>query len=136
MIDFYMGGLHIHAPAEQNNTYSESESHLFFCVLFSFEKYPNIPQPQRWVPIVYDKANGKTHSLKFNKKFNTIGFVNDIDGGMPFWPRYHIGNKLYKFVSAQEFIFMASKSSSAKMKEVAAKLTEESNPVLVVVTLK
>ncbi len=136
MIDFYMGGVHIHAPAEQNSTYSESENHLFFCVLFSFKKYPNIPQPQRWVPIVYDKVKDKTYSLKFNKKYNSIGFVNDIDGGMPFWPRYHIGNKLYKFVSAPEFISMASKSNSTKMKEVASKLTEESNPVLVVVTLK
>ena len=64
-------------------------------------------------------------SLKFNKKFNTVGFVNDIDGGMPFWPQYHIDNCLYKFVDAADFIKMASVSSSAKMKEIAATLTEE-----------
>ena len=100
------------------------------------KRYPNIPQLQRFVPIVYDKVNGKTYSLKFNKKFNTVGFVNDIDGGMPFWPQYHIDNCLYKFVDAADFIKMASVSSSVKMKEIAATLTEESNPVLVKVELK
>ncbi len=136
MEDFYLGGVHLHEPEEWNGTYSETDNYLFFCVIFPYKGFPNIPQPQRWVPIVYDKVDGKTYSLNFNKKFNANGFVNDIDGGMPFWPQYHIENKLYKFVSASDFIYMASKSNSPKMKAVAAKLTEESNPVLIVVTLK
>ena len=136
MEDFYLGGVHLHEPEEWNGTYSETDNYLFFCVIFPYKGFPNIPQPQRWVPIVYDKVDGKTYSLNFNKKFNANGFANDIDGGMPFWPQYHIENKLYKFVSASDFIYMASKSNSSKMKTVAAKLTEESNPVLIVVTLK
>ena len=136
MEEFYSGGVHLHEPGEWNGTYSETDNYLFFCVMFAYKRFPNIPQPQRWIPIVYDKVNGKTYSINFNKKFNVNGFVNDIDGGMPFWPQYHIENKLYKFVSASDFIYMASKGNSAKMKTVAAQLTEESNPVLIVVTLK
>ena len=134
--DFYVGGTTIIEPGCFNNLFTESKEYLLFCVIFSLKRYPNIPQLQRFVPIVYDKVNGKTYSLKFNKKFNTVGFVNDIDGGMPFWPQYHIDNCLYKFVDAADFIKMASVSSSAKMKEIAATLTEESNPVLVKVELK
>ena len=41
----------------------------------------------------------------------------------------------YNF-GATDFISYAEKSNSPKMKEAAAKLTEDSNPVLIVVTLK
>jgi hypothetical protein len=43
---------------------------------------------------------------------------------------------MYQVVNALKFIEYAQKSSSSRMKEVAATLTEESNPVLVVATLK
>ena len=39
-------------------------------------------------------------------------------------------------LDAIDFIEYAEISSSAKMKEVAATLTDESNPVMVIVTLK
>ena len=136
MSDFYLGGVNLQEPREFFGNYSETGDYLFFCVLFAYSKYPNIPQPQLFVPIVYNKVNGKTYSLKFNKKFNVNGFLNDLDGGMPFWPQSCIGNCLYRFVEASDFIEMASKSTSSKMKEVAATITEESNPILVKVTLK
>lgn len=43
---------------------------------------------------------------------------------------------MYQIIDATDFIDYAEKSSSAKMKAVAAELTEESNPVIVVATLK
>ena len=43
---------------------------------------------------------------------------------------------MFSFVDAGTFIEMSKKCNSPKMKEVARKLTEESNPVLVEVTLK
>jgi hypothetical protein len=64
------------------------------------------------------------------------GFLNDLDGGMPFLPSYIKDGKMYQLVDASVFIEMAGICSSARMKEVAAKLTEESNPVVVVVTMK
>ena len=46
------------------------------------------------------------------------------------------GDKMYQLVNAYEFIEHAESTGSKAMQEVAAKLNEESNPVLVVATLK
>jgi hypothetical protein len=43
---------------------------------------------------------------------------------------------MYQLIEAIDFIEMAEKSTSARMKEVASQLTEDSNPVVVEVTLK
>ena len=43
---------------------------------------------------------------------------------------------MYQLVDAIKFMDYAEQSSSQKMKEIAAQLNEESNPVMVVVTLK
>ena len=74
--------------------------------------------------------------VDYQEEFGMAGFINDIDGGMPFWPQQLKGNKMFSFVDAGTFIEMSKKCNSPKMKEVARKLTEESNPVLVEVTLK
>ena len=86
--------------------------------------------------ILYDKTEDKTYAIKHDLKKGTIGFTNDLDGGMNFWPQYAKEGKMYQLVNALDFIEMAEKSTSDRMKEVAAQLTEESNPVMVVVTLK
>ena len=77
-----------------------------------------------------------TITLRYNSDYNLAGFTNDLDGGMPFYPIYIKDGKMYQMLDARDFIEYAEVSNSAKMKEVAATLTEESNPVLVVVTLK
>lgn len=77
-----------------------------------------------------------TITLRYNSDYNLAGFTNDLDGGMPFYPIYIKDGKMYQMLDAIDFIEYAEVSNSAKMKEVAATLTEESNPVLVVVTLK
>jgi hypothetical protein len=85
---------------------------------------------------VYDKHSRTTKLIKYSKELEPGGFTNDIDGGMPFWPTKHIGNKLYQFVDAGTFIEMSKKYNSPRMKEIAATLTEESNPVMIEATLK
>ena len=74
--------------------------------------------------------------MPYNYTYNAHGFVNDIDGGMPFNPNYSAGNRMYQMISAEKFIEYAQIGTSEKMKEVASTLTEESNPVMVVATLK
>ena len=78
---------------------------------------------------LFDKESGNTCRLE-------NGLNDNIENGDPFWPDYIIGNKMYRIVSADLFIEEAEKSNSQKMKDVAATLTEESNPVIVVATLK
>ena len=85
---------------------------------------------------IYDKIARTTKFLKYPEDEYFAGFTNDIDGGMPFWPSKHIGNKLYQFVDAGTFIEMSEKYNSPRMKEIAATLTEQSNPVMIEATLK
>ena len=86
--------------------------------------------------MILDKVSNELYTMPYNYEFKAHGFVNDIDGGAPFDPQHCIGNKMYQIIAADKFIEYATKSNSPKMKEIAATLTEESNPVLVVATLK
>ena len=85
---------------------------------------------------LYDKTNGETKRIKKFDGSNYQGFTNDIDNGIPFWPVAVSSDKMYSFMSADIFIEEAAKSNSEKMKQVAATITEESNPVIIVATLK
>ena len=85
---------------------------------------------------VFNKQSRKIKIIKYSKSAECSAFTNDIDGGMPFWPTKQIGNKLYQFVDAVTFIEMSKKYNSPRMKEIAATLTDESNPVLIEATLK
>ena len=96
-----------------------------------------VPEKTSSANVIFDKQEGSVKALLHDPKYKLMyGFNNDIDGGAPFNPSYTDGKKMYQIVSAADFIKMASVSSSAKMKEIAATLTEESNPVLVKVELK
>ena len=67
----------------------------------------------------------------------SAGFINDLDkGGISFYPIAVKDGKMYQLIDAIKFMEFAEQSSSAKMKEVAATLNEDSNPVLVIVKLK
>ncbi len=85
---------------------------------------------------IYNKENNETKRIAKIENSNYQGFTNDIDNGIPFWPVAVTSDKMYSFMSADVFIKEAEKSNSQKMKDVAATLTEESNPVIVVATLK
>ncbi len=84
----------------------------------------------------YDIASGLTKGISFDHTKGLLGFENDIDGGAPFDPLLVNGGKMYQVIGAIEFIELASKCNSERMKEIASGLTEESNPVVVVATLK
>lgn len=86
--------------------------------------------------LVWDKASNRMCAMPYNYEFMAHGFKNDIDGGAPFLPLSSVGNKMYQVLWASDFKKYAEKSTSKKMKEVAATLTDESNSVLVVATLK
>lgn len=120
-----------------NKGFEESEHFIMFRITLGASNI--LPEQNgadyRTLSIIYDKNKKTTYALKYNKKLGITGFGNDLDNGMPFRPTKILGNKMYQFVNADQFISMAAQTSSAKMKEIAAKLTEESNPVLVTVTI-
>ncbi|MBR5855933.1 MAG: 6-bladed beta-propeller [Bacteroidales bacterium] len=118
-----------------NNIFTETESF----VIGSFYLPKDISESNNLQPFsqfIYDKHSRKTRMIKHSEEIHSGYFYNDIDGGMPFWPTKHIGNKLYQFVDAGTFIEMSKKYNSPRMKEIAATLTEESNPVIIEATLK
>ena len=87
--------------------------------------------------IVYNIKTQRARSLKHNRNYcDAIGFENDLDGGIPFYPFYIKGDKMYQAIDAITFKEAAQYTTSEKVKEIAATLNEESNPVVVVVKLK
>ncbi len=120
----------------------ESERFILHDFGFATADFPALYKKNKAVPekasawLVYDKQDKTYTALKYDPSFTLEGFKNDLDGGAPFLPSVVKDGKMYQLVNAIDFIEMAEKSTSAGMKEVASQLTEESNPVVVEVTLK
>lgn len=95
------------------------------------------PSGSRIGTIVFDKLKSQTLLLPCAVEDKFRGsFENDLDNGAPFRVMATSDNKMYQIISALDFITLADKYNSPKMKEIAAGLNDESNPVLVAVTLK
>jgi len=78
---------------------------------------------------VFDKKSSTFTVLKDNS------FDNDIDGSMPFWPEKIINdNLMIDYIDAFDLITYArdNNTESKQLKEVIEKLTETSNPVLII----
>ena len=159
---FTMYGKPFGKVLERNDAFSlmdilECDKFILSNVSFPTADFPDFYKIFRVVPhkanawLLYDKEESSCTALKYNKvpvdaetsavgvyaQFpGNDGFLNDLDGGMPFLPSYINDGKMFQLVDASVFIEMAGICSSARMKEVAAQLTEESNPVVVVVTMK
>lgn len=113
-----------------------TEEFVALTALFTYGSFPDIDRRYTRSNFIYDRKNGTTKALKYNDTYGFAGFTNDLDGGMPFYPTYMNDGKMYRLVDAVDFIEFAQMGNSARMKEVASKLTDDSNPVLVLVTLK
>ena len=114
----------------------EAEKILIFTILTNENKFegnnPNIKMGY----MIYDKITGSTRMLPYHKDLEICAFNNDLDGGVPLQPQGITGNKLYQSINATQFIEYSKRFNSKKMKEIAANLTEDSNPVVVIATLK
>lgn len=113
----------------------ETDSFVLLQTTHKTEYFDNIDAKERINCILYDKKN-ETAILMAKDQAGEAGFENDLDGGAAFIPKTICKNKMYQVIDAVKFIEFAEKSNSEKMKKVAATLTEESNPVIVVATLK
>lgn len=87
--------------------------------------------------LLYDNKESQVYAMKNIPKIGMVAFENDLDGGLPFFPQWFTSDgKCVWLVDAIDFVEYASMYDNPQMKEIAATLTEESNPVLVVATLK
>lgn len=79
--------------------------------------------------MLYEKNTSNTVILKDD------GFQNDLDGGIPFWPKYIINdNILVDHVEAIDMIkhIKSAKNVSAKLQRLQKQISETSNPILIV----
>lgn len=86
---------------------------------------------------VFDKKKENLTFLNQPEK-GTMGFKEDIKGGFPFWPRY-TGNsgELISYRNALDIIMQAEDNyDDAFVNELASKLSENDNPVIIIVTPK
>lgn len=114
----------------------ETDAAIFFNFSFNTGDIPYLKPGTQKGAAIYDKTNRTLSAIAYDPHYDATGLQNDLDNGAPFWPEKIAGNKLYKFLNAAEFIRLSEKSNSAPMKKVAATLTEHSNPVMIVATLK
>ncbi|MDD2594571.1 MAG: 6-bladed beta-propeller [Bacteroidales bacterium] len=98
----------------------------------SYTIYPD----SRRVYMIYDKNTKRTSTAEYSDKYKMAGFTNDIDRGMPFMPDMVVDGKMYQFVDAISFIEAAALTDAPEIKRIAQTLTETSNPVMIVATLK
>ncbi len=104
----------------------ESKTHLF--LTFNFGILTSENNPEKLTRVLFDKSTGEAKSL--------LGRLeNDIDGGPSFWP-LHVSRdgQMIAIIQAIDFIEAAKECNSAEMKSIAATLTDESNPVIMLVT--
>lgn len=121
----------------QKFSYMENERYIFMQIMKNRKFFPEVQDWQMKNYALYDKENGSMRALQGNEESPLSGFENDIDNaGIPFWPSYIKGDKMYRLIGAEEFMELAVSSGSDRVKEIAAGLNAESNPVLMVVTLK
>ena len=87
---------------------------------------------------VYDKKMNEVKFLLQPIK-GLMGFADDLTGGVPFWPRYvNSNNKLISYLTPQKIKNFAESNDTAgeSIKNLASKLTENDNPVIIIVTPK
>lgn len=107
----------------------------YVCIAYVHESnkylYIGFMYRQKGYRAIYDKVED-------NLQIVPNGFENDLDGGLPFWPRQMNSEKEMMCVyPAEELLKLdVSKISDPKLKNVLGQLTEDSNPVVAIVTLK
>ncbi len=121
----------------QRSSFMENENMIFMHLMKNVKLFPDVDENNKMNCAFYDKKKGVFKAIANSGAYAVKGFENDVDaGGFPFWPSYIRGDKMYQLIGADEFVELAEACGSAKVKEIAAGLTPESNPVLVVATLK
>ena len=97
---------------------------------------------------IYDIVNQKTRLLNTDRITRMSGLINDLDGGLSFWPKYYTSdNKLIDIWQAYEMKELLTEEYFAaheikdiqahqKLKELLKNLDEYDNPVVVIAKLK
>jgi hypothetical protein len=98
--------------------------------------------------ILYDKKLKNYQEVVYNFDLFDHGFHNDLDGGVPFWPKGTINDSmLYSYMEPNDYleiinsnynkeIIVKGDKGSQILKKFNEKITPMSNPILIIVTLE
>lgn len=98
--------------------------------------------------ILVNKNDKTARNVVFNYDIQDRGFTNDIDGGIPFWPKGHAGpNELYDYTSPfllkrllkNDFfktIPVANKKQNDQLKDLLNNCNINENPIIFITKLK
>lgn len=130
-----------------------TQEHVFFSFRantlsgkHSFPKDIDVPKNWDWhvVAGIYDAVNKTTRLLDTDPFTHMDGMINDLDGGLSFWPKYYSSDNelidIWRAVDMKEYLTDAyfatheikDPKAHQKLKELLQKLDEEDNPVIVV----
>ena len=114
----------------------EDAKYLYFTFDYNTKRYPSIYNKNEGVLQIMPPISIPLPSR--NRIFPLYGFDNDLDGGLPFWPKQMISEKEMMCVyTAEELLELdRSKITDEKLKNVLNSIEIESNPVVAIVTLK
>lgn len=132
------------------------ENRTFLFMNFDFGKhYPSENAKEEYVSVFgqdIKTRNSIVTAIYNKKKFvftllygeKVFGFINDIDGGLSFWPAYidHHNNAMYAWIDAFEFVHMLSEkqnrgytyidsAANVKLKQLTQSLKEFDNPIII-----
>ena len=97
---------------------------------------------------IYDITNKTTRLLDTDPVSRMSGLINDLDGGLSFWPKYYTSDNelvdvwqsydMKEFLTEEYFAAHEIRNPQAhlKLKELLTNLDWEDNPVIVIATLK
>ncbi len=81
---------------------------------------------------VYDKRKGKLQFLNQPIK-EYLGMKDNINNGVPFWPRFYSNGQYISYISALDLIIFSEKNSlNNELSSLIEKVDEESNPFLII----
>jgi hypothetical protein len=136
------------------------------CIFFSLSAGANIPKPKglvRTIPAwgggtidlednqpvgIFDITKNRTRLLDTDPVSSMVGLINDLDGGLSFWPiHYTSDNELVDiwqtydmkgFLTDEYFNAHQIKDPTAhqRLKAIVKKLKDDDNPVIVIAKLK
>lgn len=116
-MQFHLGSL-AHKPSEARSGSGEKISFPISCAIFN-------------------KTTG-IFTFADQPAYDQMGFADDLEGGPAFWPSYiSEDDYMVSYINAADFInHSKNEGCSEKFKQIASKLKETDNPVLVMVKLK
>ncbi len=98
---------------------------------------------------LYDIGSGKTELLDRDPVTRLIGLVNDLDGGLSFWPKYYNESEkvlvdvwnayeMKEILTEEYFATHPARdpAAHARLRELLANLKEMDNPVIVIAKIK